>query len=75
MSKVPVLIGFGIKDAGSASAMAAIADGIVVGSALVERLSTAGSAEEAAERAGAFLAPLRASIDASATPVSTGQIG
>ena len=72
MSKVPVLIGFGIKDAASACAMAAIADGIVVGSALVERLATAGSAGEAAERAGTFLAPLRAAIDA---PVATDQIG
>ena len=75
MSKVPVLIGFGIKDSASASAMAAIADGIVVGSALVERLSTAGSAGEAAERAGSFLAPLRAAIDGSGLPVASGQIG
>ena len=66
MSKVPVLIGFGIKDAASAAAMAPIADGIVVGSALVEQLSSAGSPQEAAERAKAFLAPLRSAIDASA---------
>jgi tryptophan synthase alpha chain len=63
MSKVPVLIGFGIKDAASAAAMAAIADGIVVGSALVERLSSASSPQDAAERARAFLAPLRAAMD------------
>jgi tryptophan synthase alpha chain len=75
MSKVPVLIGFGIKDPASASAMAAIADGIVVGSALVERLSTAGSAGEAAQRAEAFLAPLRAAIDALGPPVAADQIG
>jgi tryptophan synthase alpha chain len=64
MSKVPVLIGFGIKDAASAAAIAPIADGVVVGSALVERLSTAASPQEAAERAQAFLAPLRAALDA-----------
>jgi tryptophan synthase alpha chain len=75
MSKVPVLIGFGIKDAASARAMAAIADGIVVGSALVERLATAGSAGEAAERAGTFLAPLRAAIDAPGASVASDQIG
>jgi tryptophan synthase alpha chain len=61
---VPVLIGFGIKDAASAAAVATIADGIVVGSALVERLATAESMQEAAARATAFLAPLRAAIDA-----------
>jgi len=63
MSKVPVLIGFGIKDAASAAAMAAMADGIVVGSALVERLASAGSPGEAAGRATAFLAPLRVAMD------------
>lgn len=61
---VPVLIGFGIKDAPSAAAMGGLADGIVVGSALVEHLSTAASAQEASERATAFLAPLRAALDA-----------
>ena len=64
LSQVPVLIGFGIKDAASAAAMAPIADGIVVGSALVEALSGASSPEDAAARATAFLAPLRAALDA-----------
>ena len=64
MSKVPLLIGFGIKNAVSAAAMAAHADGIVVGSALVEHLASANSAQDAASRAQAFLAPLRAAIDA-----------
>ena len=63
MSRVPVLIGFGIKDATSAAAMAPLADGIVVGSALVEHLSSAGSPGEARQRAQAFLEPLRAAID------------
>jgi len=66
MAKVPVLIGFGIKDATSAAAMAAIADGIVVGSALVESLAGMATPEAAAERARAFLAPLRAALDARA---------
>ncbi|KFN44748.1 tryptophan synthase subunit alpha [Arenimonas oryziterrae] len=64
MAKVPVLIGFGIKDAASAAAMAPIADGIVVGSALVESLATAATPEDAATRAREFLAPLRAALDA-----------
>jgi tryptophan synthase alpha chain len=74
-SKVPVLIGFGIKDAASALAMAGIADGIVVGSALVERLSGAGSVDEAARLAGEFLAPLRAAIDKVGMPLAADQIG
>jgi tryptophan synthase alpha chain len=63
-TKVPVVAGFGIKDAASAAAMAADADGVVVGSALVSTLADAGSAGDAAARAGAFLAPLRQALDA-----------
>jgi tryptophan synthase alpha chain len=65
-ANVPVLVGFGIRDAASAAALAPAADGIVVGSALVEALAGAGSPDEAARRAGAFLAPLRAALDAHA---------
>jgi tryptophan synthase alpha chain len=37
-SDLPVAVGFGVKNAESARAMAAVADGVVVGSALVEAL-------------------------------------
>ena len=63
-ASVPVLVGFGIKDARSAAAVGALADGVVVGSALVEHLAGAASAADAAARAGQFLAPLRAALDA-----------
>ncbi|GHB13653.1 tryptophan synthase subunit alpha [Salinicola rhizosphaerae] len=39
---LPVAIGFGVRDAGSASGAARIADAVVVGSALVERLADEG---------------------------------
>ena len=58
-STVPVLAGFGIKDAASAAAMAADADGVVVGSALVAALS---DAPDPAAAAGRFLAPLREAL-------------
>ena len=63
-SPVPVVAGFGIKDAASAAAMAVEADGVVVGSALVACLADAATAEEAASRAAAFLRPLRQALDA-----------
>ena len=62
-SAVPVVAGFGIRDAAGAAAMAVDADGVVVGSALVAALEGADGADEAAGRAGAFLAPLRAALD------------
>lgn len=61
---VPVVAGFGIRDAASAAAMAVDADGVVVGSALVDAMAGAGDAEDAAARAAGFLAPLRAALDA-----------
>jgi len=63
-SRVPVVAGFGIKDAATAAAMARDADGVVVGSALVAALAEATDAADAVARAGAFLAPLRAALDA-----------
>ena len=63
-ARVPVVAGFGIKDAASAAAMAVDADGVVVGSALVAAMAGAASADEAAARAKAFLAPLRKALDA-----------
>ena len=60
---VPVLIGFGIRDAASARSVAAAADGVVIGSALVEALAGANDPADAAARAEAFLAPIRAALD------------
>ena len=63
-SPVPVVAGFGIRDAASAAAMAIEADGVVVGSALVACMADAVTPEEAASRAAAFLLPLRQALDA-----------
>lgn len=61
---VPVVAGFGIRDAASAVTMAREADGVVVGSALVEALSAAADPTSAAEAARCFLRPLREALDA-----------
>jgi tryptophan synthase alpha chain len=66
-SPVPVVAGFGIKDATSAVAMAAEADGVVVGSALVAAIAGATSVQDASRLANEFLRPLRAALDARAT--------
>lgn len=66
-ASVPLAVGFGIKDAESAAAVAGVADGVVIGSALVTSLAEAGSAEDACRRAKAFLAPIRAAMDNSAS--------
>ncbi len=63
---VPVVAGFGIRDATSALAMSVDADGVVVGSALVAALAGAADPGDAALRATAFLEPIRAALDAAA---------
>lgn len=65
-ASVPLAVGFGIKDAQSAAEVAGVADGVVIGSALVTSLSGAASADDACERAKAFLAPIRSAMDNSA---------
>ncbi|HEX5961011.1 MAG TPA: tryptophan synthase subunit alpha [Rhodanobacteraceae bacterium] len=62
-AQVPVAVGFGIKDAKSASAVAAFADAVVIGSALVAALAEAATPADACARARAFLAPIRAALD------------
>ncbi|UPG96139.1 tryptophan synthase subunit alpha [Luteibacter aegosomatissinici] len=63
-SKAPVAVGFGVRDAASARAIGEFADAVVIGSALVDRLAGADSADDAVSRAKAFLAPIRTALDA-----------
>jgi tryptophan synthase alpha chain len=62
----PVLIGLGVSSPEQAVEVCAEADGVIVGSALVRRLLEGGGPEGAA----AFVAELRAGIDAAFPPVS-----
>ncbi len=66
-SELPVAVGFGIKDPESAAAIAKVADGVVVGSALVQliadRIAEGSSAEAAADAAAQLAADIRAGID------------
>jgi tryptophan synthase alpha chain len=60
---VPVAVGFGIRDAVSAVAVAEFADAVVIGSALVAQLATSADAGDACRLARRFLAPIRAALD------------
>jgi len=64
---LPVGVGFGIKDAPTAAGVAAVADAVIVGSAIVgriEALAGEGRSERIPAEIGAFLGELRAAIDA-----------
>ena len=60
---LPLAVGFGIKGPQSAAAVAGLADGVVIGSALIERLADARSELDACQRVVNFLAPVREAMD------------
>ena len=62
---LPVGVGFGIRDADSAQAIAAHADAVVIGSRIIEEIES-GPPAEAAARAGAWLKVIRQALDAMA---------
>ncbi len=61
---LPVLIGFGIRDGATAARVATHADGVIVGSALVDTMATAAPAS-IPERLRAQAREIRAALDAS----------
>lgn len=61
--RTPIAVGFGVRDADSATRVAKDADGVVIGSALVAQLAEANSVDEAVATAKVFLAPIRAALD------------
>lgn len=61
---LPLGVGFGIKDADTAAAVAQVADAVIVGSALVNRIADlADQPDKILETVPAFLATLRAAMD------------
>lgn len=60
---LPVLVGFGIGTAEQAAGVARVADGVIVGSAVVRRVPGPGGAAGACERVGSFVNELRKGVD------------
>lgn len=60
LSDVPVCVGFGVSLPEHARRLAPFADGVVVGSALVDRIASSGSRDAAVDAAARFVAELKA---------------
>ena len=60
--KIPIGVGFGIRDAGTAQAVAAVADAVVVGSRLVEEIEK-NTAGRALDNVSDLVKDMRAAID------------
>lgn len=66
-TSLPIGVGFGVRDAESAARLAAVADAVIVGSALVSRIGALdGQPARVPEAAAAFLGELRHAMDAAA---------
>ena len=61
--RLPVGVGFGIRDASTARAVADVSDAVVIGSALVQLLQTC-TRDNVAVAAAGFIAGVRAALDA-----------
>jgi len=57
-TNVPVCVGFGISNPEQAATVAGMADGVVVGSAIVKLIEKHGAEPDVAEKVGAFVKPL-----------------
>ena len=62
-TRLPIGVGFGIRDADSARRVAETADAVVIGSRIIQEIE-AGSADQAVARVKAFLKPIRQALDA-----------
>jgi tryptophan synthase alpha chain len=62
-TRLPIGVGFGIRDAESARRVAQAADAVVIGSRIIQEIE-AGAPEQAVARVKTFLRPIREALDA-----------
>jgi tryptophan synthase alpha chain len=67
--KLPIGVGFGIRDAATACAIASVADGVVIGSRIIQEMESAPQ-DEAVAVAHAFVATIRQALDAQSAAAS-----
>jgi tryptophan synthase alpha chain len=66
-ARVPIAVGFGVKDAASAQAVARVADAVAIGTRLIQELENT-PRERAVEAIGKLLSDIRRAIDAPLEP-------
>jgi tryptophan synthase alpha chain len=66
VSEVPVCVGFGVSKPEHARRIGEYADGVVVGSALIDRIEAAPSPEAAVDAVAAFVSELKQALRESA---------
>lgn len=69
--KAPIAVGFGISTPAQARSVARLADGVVVGSAIVRMIEESRGPRAAAVRIGAFARAMTAAVSRRRRPVSS----
>jgi tryptophan synthase alpha chain len=62
LTQVPVAVGFGISNPDQAATVAALADGVVVGSAIVRKIGEIGDAPDLPEKIADFVRPIAEAV-------------
>jgi tryptophan synthase alpha chain len=62
LTNVPVAVGFGISNPDQAATVAALADGVVVGSAIVRKIGEIGNTPDLAQKIADFVRPIAESV-------------
>jgi tryptophan synthase alpha chain len=62
LTKVPVAVGFGISNPDQAATVAGLADGVVVGSAIVRRIAEIGDTPDLPEKVADFVRPIAEAV-------------
>ncbi|HSG75207.1 MAG TPA: tryptophan synthase subunit alpha [Burkholderiales bacterium] len=62
-TRLPIGVGFGIRDAASAQRVALVADAVIIGSRIIQEIEAAGP-EQAVARVRSLLKPIREALDA-----------
>jgi tryptophan synthase alpha chain len=62
LTKVPVAVGFGISNPEQAATVAGLADGVVVGSAIVRRIAEIGDTPDLPEKVADFVRPIAEAV-------------
>jgi tryptophan synthase alpha chain len=62
-SSLPVCVGFGISNVGQARALSRVADGVIIGSAIIDKIRNTSSERKMIEQATGFMNDLRKGLD------------
>lgn len=62
-SRLPVCVGFGISDLAQAKSISKVADGVIIGSAIIDIIKKSSGSQEAVSNVGRFIKSIRKGID------------